>query len=108
MRPCDWNHGQPPRWLTSLEASRRAQYSWLFYPVHHLGFWAFFLAGVMHYSPMIWYFVPGMLLYAVDGVYRLTQATLDGGAARVVAAGVPQDGRVRAASRLCGPGGRNA
>jgi hypothetical protein len=31
-------------WLTSLEAARRASYD-VFYKMHHVGFWIFFLAG---------------------------------------------------------------
>lgn len=63
-------------WLSSLEVARRGAYD-VFYKLHHLGFWGFMLFGCMHYWQLFWYFVPGLLLYAVDGVYRLTQVSLD-------------------------------
>lgn len=60
-------------WLTSLNAVKRRSYD-LFYKVHHLGFWGFMLCGCMHFWSMFWYFLPGLLLYAVDAVYRVVQA----------------------------------
>jgi hypothetical protein len=30
-------------------------------------------AGCCHYWEMFWYFLPGMVLYGVDGVYRIHQ-----------------------------------
>ena len=30
-------------------------------------------AGCCHYWEMFWYFLPGLVLYGVDGVYRLHQ-----------------------------------
>lgn len=49
-------------WVTSLEAARRRAYS-LFYAVHHIGFWGFTLAGLMHYSSMFWW-APGVSVVA--------------------------------------------
>lgn len=40
-------------WLTSLDAPRRGFYA-VFYAVHHVGFWGFMLAGLMHYQGMVW------------------------------------------------------
>jgi hypothetical protein len=40
-------------WTTSFEAVRRRDYG-LFYTVHHLGFWGFMLAGLMHVQSMVW------------------------------------------------------
>lgn len=37
------------------------------------GFWLFMFAGCCHYWDMFWYFLPGMVLYGVDGVYRIHQ-----------------------------------
>jgi hypothetical protein len=33
-------------------------------------------AGCCHYWDMFWYFLPGMVLYGVDGVYRIHQVRL--------------------------------
>jgi hypothetical protein len=41
--------------------------------MHHFGFWGFMILGVAHHWSLFWYFVPGMILYAVDGVFRLHQ-----------------------------------
>eukprot|EP00879_Flechtneria_rotunda_P005830 GHRR01006134.1.p1 GENE.GHRR01006134.1~~GHRR01006134.1.p1 ORF type:complete len:902 (+),score=349.32 GHRR01006134.1:184-2889(+) len=60
-------------WLSSLEVARRASYE-VFYKLHHLGFWIFMFAGCCHYWGMFWYFLPGLVLYGVDGVYRIQQA----------------------------------
>jgi len=56
----------------SQEPVRRWWYT-LYKVLHHIGFWGFLLAGCMHHWGMFWYFVPGLLLYAVDGVFRLHQ-----------------------------------
>jgi hypothetical protein len=84
-------------WVTAQEPVRRRFYN-VYKPLHHLGFWGFMLMGVAHHWTLFWYFVPGMLLYAVDGVFRLHQMSLSrsgslarglegaaGGAAGVVA-----------------------
>jgi hypothetical protein len=91
-------------WLSSLELPKRANYD-LFYKLHHIGFWGFFLGGVMHYSAMIWYFVPGLALYAVDAAYRLQQGVFDRSASVV---GAASDGcqEVRAGKCVCGRGMR--
>lgn len=60
-------------WATSQERVRRWSYA-LYKPLHHIGFWGFLLMGCAHHWALFWYFVPGMLLYAVDGVFRLHQA----------------------------------
>jgi len=57
---------------TSQEPVRRWWYT-LYKVLHHIGFWGFLLVGCMHHWGMFWYFVPGLLLYAVDGVFRLHQ-----------------------------------
>lgn len=59
-------------WITSQEPVRRRFYN-IYKPLHHIGFWGFMLMGVAHKWSLFWYFVPGMLLYAVDGVFRLYQ-----------------------------------
>jgi hypothetical protein len=62
-------------WGTSQEPVRRWWYS-LYKALHHFGFWGFMLMGVAHHWALVWYFVPGMLLYAVDGVFRLHQMSV--------------------------------
>lgn len=59
-------------WATSQPPVRRAWYN-IYKFCHHVGFWGFMLLGVAHHWALFWYFVPGMLLYAVDGVFRLHQ-----------------------------------
>jgi hypothetical protein len=59
-------------WITSQEPVRRRFY-YIYKPLHHIGFWGFMLMGVAHKWSLFWYFVPGMLLYAVDAVFRLHQ-----------------------------------
>ncbi|WIA44569.1 hypothetical protein OEZ86_007294 [Tetradesmus obliquus] len=59
-------------WLSSLEVARRGSYE-TFYKLHHIGFWGFMFAGCCHYWGMFWYFLPGLMLYGVDAVYRLQQ-----------------------------------
>jgi DMSO/TMAO reductase YedYZ heme-binding membrane subunit len=61
-------------WITSQEPVRRRFYN-IYKPLHHIGFWGFMLMGVAHKWSLFWYFVPGMLLYAVDGVFRLYQVS---------------------------------
>jgi DMSO/TMAO reductase YedYZ heme-binding membrane subunit len=85
-------------WLTSLEAARRSSYD-LFYKMHHIGFWGFLLFGCCHYWAMMWYFLPGLLLYGIDAVYRVWQATVERGG-RVV--GAHADGGVRVSERKGG------
>lgn len=51
----------------------------LFKSAHHIGFWGFLLAGCAHHWSLFWAFLPGLLLYAVDGVVRLHQALLGTG-----------------------------
>jgi hypothetical protein len=41
-------------WLTSLDGARRGGYA-LFYGMHHVGFWGFMVAGLMHYQSMFWW-----------------------------------------------------
>jgi hypothetical protein len=57
-------------WLTSVEWARRANYG-LFIAAHHLGWWLFFLAGAAHYSPIVWWFAPGLVLYFADAAFRV-------------------------------------
>lgn len=59
-------------WITSQEFVRRRFYH-VYKPLHHIAFWGFMLMGCAHTWALFWYFVPGMLLYAVDGVFRLHQ-----------------------------------
>lgn len=49
---------------------------------------------------MVWYFLPALLLYAVDGVYRLTQGTVDGGCARLLRAFAVADEQVWSSCRV--------
>ena len=65
-------------WLTSLERARRTRYG-LFIATHHFGWWVFFLAGVAHYAPLAWYFLPGLLLYFVDAAFRVSSWGSGGG-----------------------------
>lgn len=37
------------------------------------GFWIFTFAGCCHFWEMFWCFLPGLVLYGVDGVYRIHQ-----------------------------------
>lgn len=57
-------------WISSLEFARRTNYD-VFYKLHHVGFWGFMLFGCMHFWNLYWYFLPGLLLYAVDAAHRL-------------------------------------
>jgi hypothetical protein len=57
-------------WLTSVEWARRANYA-LFIAAHHVGWWLFFLAGAAHYSPIVWWFAPGLVLYFADAAFRV-------------------------------------
>ncbi|GBF98331.1 ferric reductase [Raphidocelis subcapitata] len=84
-------------WTTSFEAVRRASYG-LFYAAHHIGFWGFALAGLMHVQSMVWYFVPGLIFYAIDGAYRVTQAI--GRPATVLQAAAPGGEQASVASLL--------
>jgi len=59
-------------WTTSQERVRRWWYA-LYKVLHFIGFWGFLLVGCMHHWGLFWSFVPGLLLYAVDGVFRLHQ-----------------------------------
>lgn len=59
-------------WITSQEPVRRRFYS-AYKILHHVGFWGFMIMGCAHKWTLFWYFVPGMLMYAVDGVFRLHQ-----------------------------------
>lgn len=59
-------------WLSSQAFVRQRWYS-VYKALHHLGFWGFMVAGVAHHWSLFWYFVPGMILYAIDGVFRLHQ-----------------------------------
>lgn len=62
-------------WITSQEFFRRRAYG-VYKTLHHVGFWGFMVMGCAHTWSLFWYFVPGMLLYAVDGVLRLHQAAV--------------------------------
>lgn len=57
---------------------RRRAYN-VFKSLHHVGFWGFMIFSVAHHWIIFYLYLPGMLLYAVDGVYRLHQATLGRG-----------------------------
>jgi hypothetical protein len=59
-------------WVTSQGPVRRWSFR-VYKAAHFLGFWGFMILGVAHHWSLVWYFVPGMLLYAVDGVFRLHQ-----------------------------------
>jgi len=59
-------------------AFRRRSFT-LFKNAHHIGFWGFLLAGCAHHWSLFWAFLPGLILYAVDGVFRLHQALLSTG-----------------------------
>ena len=84
-------------WLSSLEAVRRANFE-VFKAMHHVGFWGFMVCGVCHKWDVIWSFLPGLLLYLLDGVYRLHQAVPQpacagtGSAARVLHGSVSPGG----------------
>ena len=88
-------------WLTSLEVVRRSNFG-VFKAMHHIGFWGFLVCGVCHKWDLIWSFLPGLVMYLLDGVYRL-HAVLQllavtacdgagGGAARVLHASVSSGG----------------
>lgn len=59
-------------WATSQEPVRRWSFR-VYKAAHLIGFWGFLILGVAHHWSLVWYFVPGLLLYAVDGVFRLHQ-----------------------------------
>jgi len=63
-------------WLTSLETVRRRSYA-VFKAVHHIGFWGFLFFGICHKWDLIWAFLPGLVLYGIDAVYRIYQAVLE-------------------------------
>lgn len=62
-------------WTTSLEKVRRSNYA-LFKATHHIGFWGFLVFGCCHKWDIVWGFLPGLVLYGIDGVYRLQQAVV--------------------------------
>lgn len=80
-------------WVSAQGPVRRRFYS-SFTLLHHVGFWGFIVMGCAHTWWLFWYFVPGMLLYAVDGVFRLYQATIGRG-------GSLSTGQQQAAAECC-------
>lgn len=66
-------------WVSSQACVRHRWYS-VYKALHHIGFWGFMVAGVAHHWSLFWYFVPGLVLYAVDGVFRLHQTFVGFGA----------------------------
>lgn len=62
-------------WLSALDVVRRRSYT-VFKTMHHIGFWGFLVFGCCHYWGLVWNFLPGLMLYAVDAVYRLHQFAL--------------------------------
>lgn len=70
-------------WVTAVGFSRRTNYA-VFKTIHHIGFWGFMVCGCCHKFDLIWYFLPGMMLYGIDGVYRLHQAVLERAAGSTV------------------------
>lgn len=63
-------------WLSALQVVRRSNYS-VFKVLHHIGFWGFMVGGVCHYWSNIWYFIPGMVFYGIDAVFRIHQAVFE-------------------------------
>eukprot|EP00775_Hariotina_reticulata_P001549 gene1549-1888_t len=60
-------------WITASDVVRRKWYG-VFKAMHHIGFWGFLVFGCCHNWALIWNFIPGLMLYAVDAVFRIHQA----------------------------------
>jgi len=60
-------------WIASSDVVRRRWYG-TFKAMHHVGFWGFLVFGCCHNWALIWNFLPGLMLYVVDGVFRTHQA----------------------------------
>uniref|UniRef100_A0A383W8R5 Ferric oxidoreductase domain-containing protein n=1 Tax=Tetradesmus obliquus TaxID=3088 RepID=A0A383W8R5_TETOB len=60
-------------WVACNEAVRRQAYA-MFKTLHHVGFYAFLVLGCCHYWQMIWWCLPGLVLYFLEVALRLWQA----------------------------------
>lgn len=71
-------------WLSAVEVSRRRNYG-AFKTLHHVSFWGFMVCGCCHYWSMVWWFLPGLVLYGVDGVFRIYQTVFGSSSSTVQA-----------------------
>eukprot|EP00878_Enallax_costatus_P035480 GHUV01039590.1.p1 GENE.GHUV01039590.1~~GHUV01039590.1.p1 ORF type:complete len:218 (-),score=57.08 GHUV01039590.1:29-682(-) len=93
-------------WLSALEFVRRRSYT-VFKTMHHIGFWGFLVFGCCHYWGLVWYFLPGLMLYAVDGVYRLHQLALGSSTGTSVYSSAQPSGQVKSLDQQTPRGSRH-
>jgi hypothetical protein len=61
-------------WVASAQAVCRKAYE-VFKALHHVGFYAFLVLGCCHYWRMIWWCLPGLVLYILEGAMRIWQSS---------------------------------
>jgi hypothetical protein len=80
-------------WLACIDAIKRRAYT-IFKILHHVGFYGFVVLGCCHYWRMIWWCLPGLILYTLEGSMRLLQAAGVHSNTRILHAAVAADNQL--------------
>jgi hypothetical protein len=70
-------------WVACAHAIRRQAYA-VFKALHHVGLYGFLVLGCCHYWRMIWWCLPGLVLYFLEVAMRLWQACSSNSYVRVL------------------------